>query len=234
MSKNYNMPLTEHLEELLQRILISTIVFIFIFALIFARIKVIVNLLQIPAQGVKFLQLAPGEYFFTSFKITLYAGLLVSSPVIIYQIIQFAAPGLTPKEKKVIIPIIVGGLVLFFLGIIFGYYILIPAALQFFINYGAEVIEPLWSFEQYCDFILLLLLSTGLAFEIPVIQIILSILGILSRKRMLGIWRYVIVVATIVAAVLTPSTDPITQILFALAVLILYFSGIFILWIAGK
>lgn len=105
-------------------------------------------------------QLAPGEYFFTSFKITLYAGLLVSSPVIIYQIIQFAAPGLTPKEKKVIIPIIVGGLVLFFLGIIFGYYILIPAALQFFINYGAEVIEPLWSFEQYCDFILLLLCDT--------------------------------------------------------------------------
>jgi len=105
-------------------------------------------------------QLAPGEYFFTSFKITLYTGLLLSSPIIIYQIIRFAAPGLTLKEKQVIIPILTGGLFLFFMGIIFGYYILIPAALTFFINYGAEVIEPLWSFEQYCDFILLLLCDT--------------------------------------------------------------------------
>lgn len=105
-------------------------------------------------------QLAPGEYFFTSFKVTLYTGLLLSSPIIIYQIIRFAAPGLTRKEKQVIIPILTGGLFLFFMGIIFGYYVLIPAALTFFINYGAEVIEPLWSFEQYCDFILLLLCDT--------------------------------------------------------------------------
>lgn len=105
-------------------------------------------------------QLAPGEYFFTSFKVTLYCGLLLSSPIIIYQIIRFTAPGLTQEEKKVLIPILVGGIILFFAGIFFGYYVLVPAALTFFITYGADVIEPLWSFEQYCDFILLLLCDT--------------------------------------------------------------------------
>nr|YP_010336388.1 Sec-independent translocase component C [Goniotrichopsis reniformis]UNJ14794.1 Sec-independent translocase component C [Goniotrichopsis reniformis] len=234
MSKDFNMSITEHFEELIQRIVVSLIVFIAIFVLIFSNINNIVNMLQIPAKGVKFLQLAPGEYFFTSFKVTLYFGLLFSSPIIVYQIIRFAAPGLTKQEKNIIIPILIGGLILFFLGIIFGYYILVPAALSFFINYGADVIEPLWSFEQYCDFILLLLFSTGLAFEIPVLQIILSLFGIISRQKMVSIWKYVIVFSTILAAILTPSTDPITQTLFTLAVLLLYFCGIGILYLIGQ
>mmetsp|Transcript_34442 Transcript_34442/g.135524 ORF Transcript_34442/g.135524 Transcript_34442/m.135524 type:complete len:92 (-) Transcript_34442:1163-1438(-) len=79
-----------------------------------------------------------------------------------------------------------------------------------------------------------LLLSTGLAFEIPVIQIILSLLGIISSKQMLSIWRYVVVLSTVIAAILTPSTDPITQTLFTVAVLLLYFSGIGILFFIGK
>nr|YP_010338525.1 Sec-independent translocase component C [Rhodaphanes brevistipitata]UNJ18475.1 Sec-independent translocase component C [Rhodaphanes brevistipitata] len=234
MSQDYRMSITEHLEELIQRLVISFLAFALIFIVIFSNINSIVSLLQIPAQGVKFLQLAPGEYFFTTFKITLYCGFLLSSPILLYQIIRFAAPGLTPKEKRIIIPIVIAGLALFFIGVLFGYYVLVPAALNFFITYGADVIEPLWSFEQYCDFILLLLLSTGFAFEIPVIQIILGVLGIISSKQMLTIWRYIIVAATIIAAILTPSTDPITQALFTIAVLFLYFAGIFILSIMGK
>nr|YP_010336190.1 Sec-independent translocase component C [Chroodactylon ornatum]UNJ14596.1 Sec-independent translocase component C [Chroodactylon ornatum] len=234
MSKDSNMSVTEHFQELIQRILVSTIGFLVILVVVFSNINSIVQILQMPAQGVKFLQLAPGEYFFTSFKITVYGGFLLTSPLIAYQIIRFAAPGLTQTEKKIIIPIIIGGLFLFFVGVIFAYYVLIPAALTFFINYGSSVVEPLWSFEQYCDFILLLLFSTGLAFEIPIVQIILSLFGIISSKRMLGIWKYVVVFATIVAAVLTPSTDPITQALFTLAILFLYFSGISIIIVLGK
>nr|YP_010336584.1 Sec-independent translocase component C [Rhodospora sordida]UNJ14990.1 Sec-independent translocase component C [Rhodospora sordida] len=234
MPKELNMSITEHFQELIQRLLISVVAFTVIFSIIFFNIKAVVNFLQIPAKGVKFLQLAPGEYFFTSFKVTLYCGLLFTSPIIIYQIIRFAAPGLTQKEKQIIIPVLIGGVILFFGGILFGYYTLVPAALAFFINYGADIIEPLWSFEQYCDFILLLLFSTGLAFEIPIIQVILSLLGIISSKKMFGVWRYVVVFATVLAAILTPSTDPVTQGLFALAVVFLYFSGIGILFILGK
>ena len=106
-----------------------------------------------------------------------------------------------------------------------SYYYLIPAALQFFINYSADIIEPLWSFNQYFDFILVLFYTTGLAFQIPIVQILLGILNVISGQEMLKLWRYVILIATIIGAVLTPSTDPVTQLLLTGAILFLYFIG---------
>jgi len=120
---------------------------------------------------------------------------------------------------------------LFSFGLIFSYYILIPAALNFFLNYSDEVIEPLWSFDQYFEFVLILFYSTGLAFQIPIIQILLGLANIVSAKQMLDSWRYVIIVSTIIGAVLTPSTDPFTQLLLSSAILLLYFSGVGILFL---
>lgn len=111
-------------------------------------------------------------------------------------------------------------------GLVFAYLLLIPAALQFFVKYGADVVEQLWSIEKYFEFILLLLFSTGLAFQIPVIQLLLSKLGIVSSQQMLNGWRLVIMLSMVLGAVLTPSTDPLTQSLLAGAVLALYFGGV--------
>jgi sec-independent protein translocase protein TatC len=86
-------------------------------------------------------------------------------------------------------------------------------------------VEPFWSFDQYFDFVAVLIFTTGLAFQVPVIQIILGLLGIVSGKKMLAAWKYVVVVSTILAAVITPSTDPVTQILMASALLALYLGG---------
>jgi sec-independent protein translocase protein TatC len=119
--------------------------------------------------------------------------------------------------------------VLFGLGLLFSYYSLIPAALNFFLTYSDEVIEPLWSFDQYFEFILVLFYSTGLAFQIPIIQVLLGLLNIVSVKQMLGAWRYIILLSTVLSAILTPSTDPLTQLLLSLAILLLYFSGLGIL-----
>ena len=101
-------------------------------------------------------------------------------------------------------------------------------------NYGAEIVEPMWSFEQYFDFLLLLLFSTGLAFQIPVIQLICGILNIISSKEMYASWRYILLMSTIIGAILTPSTDPVTQLLLSLAILLMYFTSIFILLLLGK
>jgi sec-independent protein translocase protein TatC len=120
---------------------------------------------------------------------------------------------------------LVGSTLLFFLSLIFSYFCLIPAALQFFISYSSEVIEPLWSFSQYCDFILVLFTTTGIAFQIPIFQVILGILGVISGATMLKLWKYVVLFAVIIGAVLTPSTDPITQILLSGAIIILYLIG---------
>ena len=122
-------------------------------------------------------------------------------------------------------------LCLFGLGLVFSYYALIPAALNFFLSYSDEVIEPFWSFDQYFEFVLVLFYSTGLAFQIPIIQILLGLLNIVSAKQMLSAWRYVILVSTIIGAILTPSTDPLTQLLLSLAILLLYLSGVGILFL---
>ena len=114
---------------------------------------------------------------------------------------------------------------LFLLGLSFSYFVLIPAALQFFINYSVDVIDPLWSFDQYFNFILVLFFSTGLIFQIPIGQVIVSVLRLISGKQMLRQWKYVLLFSTILGAVLTPSTDPFTQLLLSGAVFILYTFG---------
>ena len=191
----------------------------------FFEVKFLVKILELPVTNVKFFQLSPGEYFVSTVKISFYTGIFFSSPFILSQLLLFLLPGLTENEKKIIFPLLVGALVLFGLGLLFSYYVLIPAALNFFLKYSDEVIEPLWSFDQYFEFILVLFYSTGIAFQIPIIQILLGVLNIVTVNQMLGSWRYVILGSTIVGAILTPSTDPLTQILLSIAILILYFSG---------
>jgi sec-independent protein translocase protein TatC len=228
------MSLFDHLEELRQRIFYALIAVVIGVVACFTVVNRIVELLEIPAQGAKFLQLSPGEYFFVSLKVAGYSGLLVASPFILYQIIQFVLPGLTRRERRLIGPIVLGSSVLFFVGLGFAYIALIPAALNFFINYGEGVVEQLWSIDRYFEFVLLLLFSTGLAFQIPVIQLLLGLLGIVNSSTMLQGWRYVLLGAAILGAVLTPSTDPVTQSLLAGAVLFLYFGGIFMVKAIGK
>jgi sec-independent protein translocase protein TatC len=228
------MSLFEHLEELRQRIFYALIAVVIGVIGCFIAVKPIVRLLEVPAQGVKFLQLAPGEYFFVSIKVAGYSGLLVASPFILYQIVQFILPGLTRRERRLIAPIVLGSSVLFGVGLAFAYLVLIPAALNFFISYGADVVEQLWSIDRYFEFVLLFMFSIGLAFQIPIIQTLLGLLGIVSSAKMLSGWRFVLLGAVVLGAVLTPSTDPMTQSLLAGAVLALYFGGIGIVKVLGK
>ena len=219
------MALSEHIEEFSQRIVFCIINLILSTLLCFSNVKDIVKVFQAPAIGVKFLQFAPGEYFFASFKIALFSGILISSPIILYQILLYLIPGLTKNERNIILPVSVGSGVLFFCGLLFSYFFLVPAALNFFISYGSEVVEPFWSFDQYFDFIAVLMFATGLSFQVPAIQVVLGLLGIVSGKTMLSYWKYVIVSCTIIAAIITPSTDPITQLLMSTALLTLYLGG---------
>jgi sec-independent protein translocase protein TatC len=219
------MSLFDHLEELRQRIFYALIAVVGGVILCFWKVNWIVDALEKPAQGAKFLQLAPGEYFFVSLKVAGYSGILVASPMILYQIIRFVLPGLTRRERRFLGPIVFGSSILFALGLGFAYVALIPAALNFFIQYGGNVVEQLWSIDRYFEFVLLLLFSTGLAFQIPVIQLLLGLVGIVSGAQMLAAWRYVLLGAVVLGAVLTPSTDPLTQSLLGGAVLALYMVG---------
>jgi len=228
------LPFSEHIEELRQRIFHLFWIVLLLTCAAFFEVKFLVKILELPVNDVKFFQLSPGEYFFSTVKISFYTGLLFGSPFVMSQIILFLLPGLTNNEKKIILPLLVSSLLLFALGLLFSYYILIPAALNFLLSYSDEVIEPFWSFDQYFEFILVLFYSTGLAFQIPIIQILFGLLNIVSAKQMLSAWRYIILISTIIGAVLTPSTDPLTQILLSLAILLLYFSGAGILFLIKR
>lgn len=225
------LPFSEHIEELRQRIFLLFWIIVLLTFVSFIEVKSLVKILELPINNVKFFQVAPGEYFISTLKISFYTGLLFSSPVIVIQVILFLLPGLTKKEAQIILPLLLGSLVLFIFGLAFSYYILIPAALNFFLNYSEEVLEPFWSFDQYFEFILVLFYSTGLAFQIPIIQILIGLLNIVSIKQMLSAWRYIILVSTILGAILTPSTDPFTQLLLSIAILLLYFAGLVILFL---
>lgn len=232
--EDVEMSLFDHLEELRQRIFYALIAVGVGIVGCFFFVKPIVQLLEVPAGDVKFLQLAPGEFFFVSLKVAAYSGILVASPMILYQIIAFVLPGLTRKERRLLGPIVFGSSILFVGGLAFAYIALIPAALNFFISYGADVVEQSWSIERYFEFVLLLMFSTGLAFQIPIIQALLGLLGIVSSQQMLSGWRLVLIGAAVLGAVLTPSTDPLTQSLLGGAVVMLYLGGIGFVKLLGK
>jgi sec-independent protein translocase protein TatC len=143
----------------------------------------------------------------------------------LYEVSAYVVPGLTKSERRFLAPVVFGSSILFFVGLLFAYEILTPAALSFFVSYADGAVESLWSIDQYFEFVLVLLLSTGLSFQVPVIQVLLGSLGLVSSQQMFSQWRWVVVGATIAAAVLTPSTDPFTQTLLAVPLIGLYMGG---------
>jgi len=134
----------------------------------------------------------------------------------------------------VVFPLVASSSVLFYLGAMFGNWCLAPAALQFFVSYGDGAVESLWSIEQYFSFLLVLLFSTGLAFQVPVVQVLLGKAGVVRSSDMASVWRYVVVGSTVMAAVLTPSTDPFTQALLAVPLVGLYAMGVVVVYLMEK
>ncbi|KAF5450964.1 hypothetical protein F2P56_031273 [Juglans regia] len=230
------MTIFDHLEELRQRIFVSVLAVGAAILGCFAISKELIIVLEAPVktQGVRFLQLAPGEFFFTTLKVSGYCGLLLGSPILLYEIIAFVLPGLTKAERGFLGPIVFGSSVLFYAGIVFSYLVLTPAALNFFVSYAEGAVESIWSIDQYFEFVLVLMFSTGLSFQVPVIQILLGQVGLVSGDQMLSIWRYVVVGAVVAAAVLTPSTDPLTQMLLAAPLLGLYLGGAWFVKLTGR
>lgn len=227
LPEDIEMPIWDHLEELRERVLVALLAAGIAIGGCFCFSKELVLFLEAPVAdaGVRFLQLSPGEFFFTTFKVAGYSGLLLSAPTVLYEIIAYVVPGLTKAERKFLAPIVFGSSILFYIGLLFSYEILTPAALNFFVSYAEGAVESLWSIDQYFQFVLVLMLSTGLSFQVPIIQIMLGQLGIVNSTQMFSLWRYVVVGSTVVAAVLTPSTDPFTQALLAIPLVGLYMGG---------
>ena len=220
-----DMSLVDHLEELRRRVLRSLLAVVVAAAACLLAVKPLVRLLEMPAEGIRFLQLAPGEFLFVSLKVAGYAGLTLALPYVLYEGLAFVLPGLTRRERNLVAPAVAGSAVLFAAGLAFAWWALVPAALRFLVSYGADVVEPSWSIERYLDFVLLMV-ATALAFQLPVLQLLLGALGLVKAQPMLAGWRWVVLASALAGAVLTPSTDPVTMLLLSGAITALYLIGV--------
>jgi sec-independent protein translocase protein TatC len=167
----------------------------------------------------------PLEYWTSYFRVSLLLGVSLAMPVIVYQILAFVAPGLTPQERRWLYPIVLGASLAFVAGAAFAYYIELPPALSFLVGSTGDI-KPFIRIKSYIDFVTRVILVTGIVFEMPLVVMGLAKLGVVTSRKLLGWWRYAIVLAFVGAAVVTPSIDPITQSLVAGPMIVLYFLGI--------
>lgn len=162
-----------------------------------------------------------GGAFFVALKVSFFAGLLASLPVILSQIWMFIAPGLYSNEKRMLIPFIFGGSIMFAVGVAFAYYIVTPFGFDFLITFGSFKFTPLINIEDYVGFFTKIMFGFGLAFELPVFAYFLALLGLIDDRQMIGFFKYAIIIIFVVAALLTPP-DVLTQLLMAGPLILLY------------
>jgi sec-independent protein translocase protein TatC len=142
-----------------------------------------------------------------------------------YHVLRFVGPGLTKDERRWLYPIVVGASIMFVLGMAFGYYVELPPALRFLLHANSDDVEPTIGIQTYIDTVTRLLLVTGLVFETPFVMMGLAKIGLVTSRKLIGWWRYAFLLAFVVAAIVTPSIDPVTQTVVALPIIVLYFAG---------
>ncbi|MBI3122763.1 MAG: twin-arginine translocase subunit TatC [Ignavibacteriales bacterium] len=225
------MTFLDHLEELRWRIIYSLggIAIGTIVAWIFIDFFV-EQILLLPAKtsGLKLQSIRPFGQLFLYFQVAIILGLIFSFPNVVYQLWKFIAPALKQKEKKYITWIVTFTTFCFLCGIAFAYYIMLPLTLKFAAQFGSPTIENNFSIDEYLSIVLSVLLGAGLVFELPMLSFFLSTIGILTPKLMRKYRRHSIVVILVLAAFLTPGTDPVSQLLLAIPLVILYEISIFV------
>ena len=170
--------------------------------------------------------LAPAEALWMHLKLSLIIAIIISSPIIFYEIWKFVSPGLLMKEKKYVVPFVVIATSLFLMGSLFCFIIVLPFAMNFLLTYKTESIKPMLSVGNYIDFCLKFILAFGAIFELPVAIVFLTKMGIVTTDFLAKNRKYAVIMAFIIAAVLTPTPDAFNQILMALPIILLYEAGI--------
>ncbi len=227
--------LKPHLFELRKRLAISAISVVIAFFVMFYFHEILLEWMIQPLNdalievGKKSLHAAEGMVttnqvggaFFVALKVAFFSGLLVALPVILSQIWLFVAPGLYANEKKMLLPFIFGGTIMFAVGVAFAYYVVTPFGFDFLITFGSFKFTPLINIEDYVGFFTKIMFGFGIAFELPVFAYFLGLLGLVDDRQMIGFFKYAVVIIFIVAALLTPP-DVLTQLLMAVPLILLY------------
>lgn len=222
------MTITGHLDELRRRLFRIAAVFILAAVVCFLFIQKFVDVALAMSPDFSFVYLSPSELFTSYLKLSFILGLVLSSPFILWQIWGFIQPGLTEEEGKSALSAIVAGFVFFLLGAVFCFLVVLPITLQFFYNFnGSTEITASISFNNYMNFVLGMLVSFGVVFEMPVLSFLLARLGLMKPEWLVAARKYAILLVFIVAAIITPP-DVISQLMTAVPMLGLYELSIFV------
>lgn len=219
-------PFMYHLKELRNRILYSAISIAvgLVVGMIFGN--QILYLLKLPAGDVNLVALTLVENVSAYFKVSLTAGVIIAMPFLVYQIFAFVAPGLTPKEKRIIFSILPAITFMFLCGVAFAYFVALPPALNFLYNFNSSVATPMISISNYIGFVTRLLLVIGVVFETPLIIMMLAKIGIVSPQWLAARRKWWVILAFIIAAIVTPTPDPVNQCIVAIPLILLLELGI--------
>ena len=232
--------LMEHLRELRRRVFWSVLAILVGSVVAFAFFEDIIRLLVLPAQeleigaGGELIYTEVTELLTTAVKVSFMGGFVLAFPVIVYQVVMFVAPGLTGRERRLLLGFLPAALLAFAGGIAFAYFVLTPPALNFLLSFGSEVATPLIRVSNIVNLMVRLLFWMGVAFETPLIMYLLASLGLVTARGLGRFRRYWLVVAFIMAAIITPTFDPVNQAIVAGPLLVLYEIGVLLARVAGR
>ena len=178
---------------------------------------------------------SPAGYVSLVISLGLYLGIAIAMPYVLYQVWLFVAPGLFKHERNAVAGFIISSMFLFVCGLAFAYFVMLPTTLKFLIGFANEgPIKPLISINEYFDLTLMILLGLGVVFELPVLIFILSLFGIVTPKFLLKNFRYAMVIITVAAAIITPTPDATTMLVFMAPMILLYFLGVLVSYVVLK
>ena len=233
-------PLRAHLVELRRRLTYAAVSVLATTAISFVFYKQLLNLLMEPAKqfaatpGGKPVFIELTEVIGIAAKTALLFGIFASLPFVLYQIVMFVAPGLSPKERRYLYILMPASLLAFIAGAAFGYRVLFPPMIAFLQNFGADLATPMISIGKYVNLMLTLLFWMGLIFEMPVVIFFLAKIGIVTPQGLARNRRYALVAAFILGAIITPTFDPINQSLVAGPIIVLYEISIWLAKLAAR
>jgi sec-independent protein translocase protein TatC len=220
------MPLLEHLRELRTRLIRASIALAIFTAISFVFARQVLIILIAPMGATPPQALKPTESIANYMKVALLCGVTLAMPFIVYQLGRFVTPALTKPERRYLLLLVPGATICFVAGVSFAYFVMLPTAIPFLQGFLADIITQQWAIGEYLSFVIALLFWIGVSFELPLVVYFLAKLGIVDSRMLARNRKYAIVVIAILAAVITPTVDPLNMFLVMGPLVVLYELGV--------
>ncbi|HEY94720.1 MAG TPA: twin-arginine translocase subunit TatC [Dehalococcoidia bacterium] len=218
-----NLSILGHFSEMRKRLIRSVVVLIIMIIVAFVFWERLVEILLYPApEGITLQAIKMTEMFGTTMRISLVAGAILAMPYLTYELLMFVSPALTRSERKYVYIVLPWIALMFIGGVVFAYFIMIPNITNFLLSWGADLVTPQPMFSDYVNIVTRMLLVSGLVFELPVLITFLARIGIIKPQWLASKWRGAIIISFILAAIITPTPDPINQSIVAGVLIFLY------------